>query len=272
MRPPRALVATVLALVGSGLICCGSAAAAVEPAAGTYEGKTEEGYVVSFEVKERAVFDLTFTVKWGFCGPAPVHLKGRSAEIDGAGHFLIDEGQWNFDGTFVTPTEVRGTATFLQHPLAGCPKDAAPYTARLRTGPPPVIPPCTGHQLQISLYARSPGAGFHYLYLRLVNRGGLCSLRGFPRLRLLGADGRALPTRAVHERERPHLLRLEPYEAVVSIVRWDPRPGRGEPAHGRCEPVPQSILARIPGGIVRRLPWHWGPVCKQGALRITAFS
>ena len=232
---------------------------------------TEQGYVVSFEIRERAVSDLTFTVKWGFCGPSPVHLDGRNAEIDASGHFRIDEGQWNFDGTFVSSTEVRGTATFLAHPLAGCPERAVPYTARLRTGPPPVIPECKARQLQISLYPRSPGAGFHYLFLRLVNRGRLCALGGFPRLRLLDAAGRPLPTRTVHE-DQAHRVKLEPAEAVVSTVRWDPRPGRGEPGHGRCEPVPHSILAHIPGGIVRRLPWHWGPVCKRGTLRITAFS
>lgn len=271
MRPPRALSAAA-AFVASLVLCGGSAVGAVEPLAGPYEGKTEQGYVVSFEVKEGAVFDLAFTVKWAYCGPAPVHLKGRFAEIDPNGHFFVDGGQWNFDGTFVGPAEVQGTATFLQHPLAGCPKEAIPYTARFRTGPPPSVPDCTGHQLQISLYPRSPGAGFHYLYLQLVNHGRLCTLRGFPRLRLLGAGGRPLPTRAVHEGPAARRVEMEPAEAAVSTVRWDPRPGRGEPAHGRCEPVPRSALADIPGGIVRRLPWHWGPVCKQGTLRITAFS
>lgn len=271
MHPPRTLLVTVLALA-SVVICGSSTAAAMEPVDGPYEGKTEQGYVVSFEVKEQAVFDLGFTVKWGFCGPSPVHLKGRSAEVDANGHFLVDEGQWNFDGTFVSPTEVKGTATFLEHPLVGCPKKAVPYTARLRTGPPPVIPACTAHQLHVSLYPRSPGVGFQLLYLRLANRGRLCALRGFPRVRLLGAGGRPLPTRAVHEGPTPRRVEMEPYEAVVSKLRWDPRPGPGEPSHGHCEPLPRSLLAHIPGGIVRRLPWHWGPVCKQGALHMTAFS
>src|SRR3954454_23529007 len=144
MRPSRALLATLLALAGSIVIPGGTAAASVEPVDGPYEGKTEEGYAVSFDVRERAVFGLTFTVRWGFCGPAAVHLNGRSAEIDPDGRFLVDEGQWNFHGTFVAPTEVEGTATFLEHPLAGCPEDAAPYTARLRTGSPPVVPDCRG--------------------------------------------------------------------------------------------------------------------------------
>lgn len=272
MPRSRVFLPAVLTLVGSALMCGGTAAAAVEPVEGPYEGKTGAGYVVSFEVKERGLFELAFTAKWGYCGPAPVHLKGRSAEIDADGHFRVDQGQWSFDGTFVSPTESQGTVAFLEHPLAGCPEEAVPYTASLRTGPPPVVPDCTAKQLQISLYPRSPGAGFHYLYLRLVNRGDLCALRGFPRVRLLGAGGRLLPTRAVREGPAPLRVKMEPEEAVVSTVRWDARPGPGEPARGRCQPLPHRLVTRIPGGIVRRLPWHWGPVCKHGALRITAFS
>jgi hypothetical protein len=271
MRRSLSLLSAVLALVGGFLTCGGTVAAAAEPVDGPYEGKTADGYVVSFEVKERAVFDLAFTVKWGYCGPAPVHLTGRSAAIDPSGHFLVDEGQWNFDGTFVNNTEVQGAATFLQHPLAGCPEEAVPYTARLRTGPRPVIPPCTGHRLETRLHARSPGAGFHFLYLVLENRGDLCAVRGFPRLRLRGVGDKSLATRMVQEGPVQR-VKLEPREAVAASVRWDPRPGPGEPTRGRCEPVARSVIARIPGGIVRRFPWRWGPVCKRGALRVSAFG
>lgn len=271
MRPSRALLSALLALAAGLLVWGGTAAAAVEPVAGPYEGKTETGYVVSFDVQEQGAFDLFFTLEWGYCGPSPVHIKGRFADIDSNGHFSIDEGQWTFDGTFVSPTEVQGTATFLNHPLAGCPKEAVPYTASLRTGPPPVIPTCAGHQLETRLHARSPGAGFHFLYLVLENRGDRCAVRGFPRLRLRGVGDKPLPTRMV--REGPvHRVTLEPREAVAASVRWDARPGPGEPARGRCEPVARSVIARIPGGIVRRLPWRWGPVCNRGALRVSAFG
>lgn len=268
MRPSRALL-SVVCVLAVGILTGGPAAAAVEPLEGPFEGKTETGYAVSFEVKERAVFNLAFTLKWGYCGPAPVHLKGRSADIDPNGHFFVDGGQWNFDGTFVSLTEVQGTATFLEHPLAGCPEEAVPYTAHLRTGPPPVVPACPENQLKISLYPRYPGAGFHFLNLVLDNRGSRCSVRGFPRLRLLGARGQPLPTRTVHEGP-VHQVILEPKEAIAATVRWDARPVRSE-AHGRCGPVPHSVLAHIPGAIVRRLPWHWGRVCKHGTLRVTAF-
>lgn len=271
MRLPHAFLVAAIALAVGVTTAIGSAAAAVEPTEGPYEGKTDTGYVVSFEAKEHAVFNLAFTLKWGFCGPAPVHLKGRFAEIDANGHFFVNEGQWNFEGTFVSPTEVEGTATFLEHPLAGCPKEAVPYTARLRTGPPPVVPACTGHQLKVSLYALYPGAGYHYLNLLLENRGGRCTVRGFPQLRLLDARGRPLPTHAVHEGSA-HRVTMEPKEAVVSTVRrWDSHPGPGE-AQGQCRPVPRSVLAHIPGGIVRRLPWHWGRVCNRGTLRVSAFG
>jgi hypothetical protein len=271
MRLLRSLLPAVLALVSGLLLCAGTAVASVDPVDGPYEGKTDAGYVVSFEVRDRAVFNLAFTVKWGYCGPAPVHLKGRSAGIDQNGHFRVDQGQWNFDGTFVSPTEVQGTATFLEHPLAGCPEEAVAYSVSLRAGPPPVIPACTEQQLKISLYPRYPGAGFPFLNLVLDNRGSRCALRGFPRLRLLGADGQPLPTRALHEGS-VHRVTMEPKEAVGSTVRWDAHPSPGEALHGRCRPIPQSLLVHIPGGIVHRLPWHWGPVCKHGALRITALS
>jgi hypothetical protein len=270
MPLPQAFLVTAIALAIGVATAGGTAAAAVEPAEGPFEGKTDTGYVVSFEAREHSVFNLRFTLEWGFCGPAPVHLKGKFAEVDPDGQFFIDEGQWNFGGTFVSPTDVEGTATFLNHPLAGCPKEAVPYTAHLRTGPPPVVPACKEHQLKISLYALYPGAGYHFLNLLLDNHGGRCALRGFPRMRLLDAAGQPLPTRAVHEGPAPRVT-MEPKEAVVSHVRWDPRPGPGE-AHGRCRPVPHSVVARIPGGIVRRLPWHWGRVCKHGTLRVTAFG
>lgn len=270
MRVCRALLPAILALICSLLVCVGAASADVEPVEGPFEGKTETGYVVSFEVKERAVFNLSFTLKWGYCGPAPVHLKGRNAGIDPNGHFFVDGGQWNFDGTFASPTEVQGTATFLEHPLAGCPEEAVPYTAGLRTGPPPVIPACTGHQLKISLYPRYPGAGYRFLNLVLDNRGSRCTLRGFPRLRLLSAGGQPLPTRTVHEGPGAKRVVLEPDEATASTVRWDDRPSRSE-TQGRCRPAPHSVVAHIPGGIARDFPWHWGRVCKHGTLRVTAF-
>lgn len=271
MGLPRAQLAAVL-VAALGILAGGAtAAAAVEPAAGQFEGKTETGYVVSFEAREHSVFDLRFTLQWGYCGPAPVHIKGRFAEVDPEGNFFIDEGQWNFGGTFVTPTEVQGTATFLNHPLAGCPKEAVPYTARLRTGPPPVVPACAAQQLKTRLHALYPGAGYHYLVLVLENRGDLCAVRGFPRLRLRDANGKPLPTRMVHEGPAQR-VKLEPREAVAASVRWDARRGAGEPGPGRCEPVAHSVIAHIPGGIVQQFRWRWGPVCKHGALRVSAFS
>lgn len=270
MPMPRPLEFVVLALACGLLFCGGTAGASAEPADGIYEGKTQQGYVVSFEVRERAMFDLAVTVNWGECGPAPVHLRGRFTAIDANGHFSVDEGQWKFDGTFAGSTEVTGTVTFLEHPLAGCPERAVPYTAQLRTGPPPVIPACTGHQLEISLYPRYPGAGYNFLNLVLDNRGGRCALRGFPRLRLLGAGGQPLPTGNVHEGP-VHPVTMEPNEAAGSTVRWDSRPSPGEVLHGRCRPAPHSVLVHIPGRIVRRFPWRWGRVCRHGTLRITAF-
>ncbi|HET7507628.1 MAG TPA: DUF4232 domain-containing protein [Solirubrobacterales bacterium] len=271
MPRPRLFLSGVLALALGVLALGGSAAAAAEPAEGPFEGKTDTGYVVTFDVREGGVFDLFFTLEWDYCGPAPVHVKGRFADIDPSGHFAIDQGQWNFDGTFVSPTEVQGTATFLNHPLAGCGKEAVPYTARLRTGPPPTVPTCKGDQLKTRLHALYPGVGYHFLNLVLENRGSRCAVRGYPRLRLRGVGDKPLPTRIVHEGPVRRVT-MEPKEAIVATVRWDARPGPGEPRRGRCEPVARSVIARIPGGIVRRFPWRWGPVCQRGALRVSAFG
>jgi hypothetical protein len=251
--------------------CAGvSGAAAIEPAEGPFEGKTAEGYTVSFSAGQGAVFDVKFTVKWGYCGVSPVHIGRGSREIDANDHFLFDGGQWRFEGTFSSPTEVQGTATFLEHPLAGCPERAVPYTATLRTGPPPVIPRCRPRQLETALYEHYPGAHYHYLVLPLINRGDACTLRGFPQLRLRDAGKRPLPTRTVHEGRAPHVV-LEPDEAVAFRVRWTATPGRGEAIADSCKPIPHSVLVHLPGAIVLHFPWHWGRVCQHGEIRVSAF-
>jgi hypothetical protein len=252
--------------------CAGaSEAAGHEPASGPFEGKTTEGYTVSFAVHGKLVSDVRFTVKWGECGLAPVSITHGSREVDANGHFLFDGGQWRFEGTFTSPTEVRGSAVFLEHPLAGCPERAVPYTATLRTGPPPVIPKCRSSQLKAALYERYPGANYNYLVMRLVNTGGACSLRGFPRMLLRGPRKQVLQTR-VRREGQPQRVLLEPEEAVTSRVRWSTAQARAEILGGSCRQPPRSVLVRIPGGIVRQFRWHWSRVCQHGELRVTAFS
>jgi predicted heme/steroid binding protein len=246
-------------------------AAAIEPTEGPYEGKTEQGYSVSFEVDGRAVYDLSFTVKWRDCGVSPVHSSGQSAVIDANGHFVDNQGQWRFEGTFTSPTEVQGTATFLEHPLAGCGETATPYTASLRTGPPPLIPPCQSSQLDIGLHALYPGAGHHYLLLPLINRSSACSIRGFPWLLLRGAGKQPLTSRTVKEGQA-HRVVLEPDEAVISRVRWSAAPKPGEAVERSCKPVPRSVVVHLPNSITRSFRWRWGRVCQRGRLRVSAIG
>lgn len=251
--------------------CAGaSEVAAIEPAAGPFEGKTAEGYRVSFNVEGKLVSEVKFTVEWGECGPAPVDINRGSREVDASGHFLFDGGQWRFEGTFTSPTEVQGMAVFLEHPLAGCQERAVPYTAALRTGPPPVIPHCRSSQLKTALYEIYPGAHRHFLGLRVENRGDVCVLRGFPRLLLRGDGQRPLPTRMTREGKAQRVV-LEPDEATASRVRWSVARTRDEVASGSCQPPPRSVLIRIPGRIERQFPWHWSRVCQHGELRVTAF-
>lgn len=248
-----------------------SEAAAIEPVSGPFEGKTTEGYTVSFNVQGKVVSGVKFAVKWGECGVAPVYINRGSREVDAGDHFLFDGGQWRFEGAFASPTEVRGTAVFLEHPLAGCPERAVPYTATLRTGPPPVIPHCRSSQLGVALYELYPGAHYHYLVLRLINNGGVCAIRGFPRMLLRGPGKQPLQTRVQREKQ-PRRAVMEPDEGVISRVRWSVARTRGEVLNGSCRRPPRSVLVHLPGGIARQFPWRWSRVCQHGELRVTALS
>ena len=263
----RVVSLVVLIFGGTGA----SGAAAVVPADGPFEGKTDEGYVVSFDVAQGAVSNVRFAVKWGYCGVSPVHIDRGGRQIDANGHFLFDGGQWRFEGTFTSPTEAQGTATFLEHPLAGCPERSVLYTASLRSGPPAAVPRCRSSQLEAALFEHYPGAHRHYLVLPLINRGDACTLRGSPRLRLRDAGKRRLPTRTVHE-GRPLRVVLEPDEAVAFRLRWTATPRRGEDVDGSCKPIPHSLLVHLPGPIVLRFPWHWGRVCLHGKIRVSIFA
>jgi hypothetical protein len=109
-----------------------SGAEGVLPVEGAYKGKTTQGQYVYFGVKEGAIVNPRYTVKWGSCGKSTQHLRSGRTEIDEAGHFVRDSGQTAIEGTFVTPTLVEGIALFREHPLAGCPEKAPRFKAHLR--------------------------------------------------------------------------------------------------------------------------------------------
>ena len=86
-----------------------------------------------------------------------------------------------------TPSAVAVTAherpTSTRHMLtAGLTVGLTPATAR----------PCASRQLVISLGTLSAGLGHLALPIRFRDRGGACSLRGFPRVDGLSASGRVI--------------------------------------------------------------------------------
>ncbi|HEX2707946.1 MAG TPA: hypothetical protein VHM66_08075 [Solirubrobacterales bacterium] len=127
MRVFFAVAALIVAVsVGS------ASAAGVEPIEGAYKGTTSQGTSVYFGVSGGTVINPRFTVVWGECGRNTAHYKTASDELDESGHFSIDTGQTVLEGDFVDPDRVEGTAIFRHHRLAGCPRRAVHYTARLR--------------------------------------------------------------------------------------------------------------------------------------------
>jgi hypothetical protein len=127
MRLPAFLIALVLA----GAVPAANAAS-VEPLEGAYKGRTAQKLPVYFGVKEGAVVNVRYTVRWGFCGRFTRHNVRAVTPIAANGHFSLAEPQSSIEGDFVEPGVVKGTAIFIEHPLAGCPYRAVPFTAHLR--------------------------------------------------------------------------------------------------------------------------------------------
>ena len=119
----------------------------------------------------------------------------------------------------------------------------------------------------------SAGAGSITYRLRVHNRSAtVCFVSGLPRVQLLGAQGRALPTKVRPARPgsaTAAMIQLEPGETATADARFSPDvPGVGEPVAGRqCEPR-ASRLRVWPGGAgsttVAIRPAT--PVCEHGTL------
>jgi hypothetical protein len=119
-----------LALAGGAAL---AAAVSVEPVEGGYKGRTAQGLPVYFGVREGRVVNTRFTFRWSYCGKHTAHEARASLEIDAAGHFLLDEGRSQFEGTFVAPDRVEGMVIVPEHPLAGCPLREIPFVAQPRS-------------------------------------------------------------------------------------------------------------------------------------------
>lgn len=143
----------------------------------------------------------------------------------------------------------------------------------------PVTAPCRAVDLggAFTLVPGSPAAGNVVYRLRLTKRtAGSCFVTGLPRLRLLGTQGKPLPTTQF----AAHPGRLTAIRAILArgasttaTVRFSPDvPGRGEQSPGRCEPIAYRLRVTLRGGslvVPIRPPT---PVCEHGRLGTDAYS
>ncbi|MBN6038482.1 DUF4232 domain-containing protein [Amycolatopsis sp. 195334CR] len=164
--------------------------------------------------------------------------------------------------------------------LAGC---GTPDGAKPGTRPPPQtttvtasgISACPAAQLSGALRPGSPDLGRRDATLEVTNRGETtCVIDGYGDLRLLGADGRTVPTDAWRQ---PHPIAtevvLDPGEAAVRELRWSATPSEGEPEEGLCQPVAVRLEVTPPDQAESfGVPWSLGPVCRDGWIGGGAFT
>lgn len=142
--------------------------------------------------------------------------------------------------------------------------------------------PCTSKDIAVRFSAipGSAGAGsISYALQVKKTTGNVCSVTGLPRLQLLDAKGKALPTAQAPAHPgmaTAVLVYLERGQSAWAEVRFSPDvPGTGEPVSGRqCEPTAARIRATVgvasataTGPIVPATP-----VCSQGRLLVGPLS
>ena len=209
--------------------------------------------------------------------PASLRLLGRHgkplpthASTSPSGSYTVPlaGGQWaqadsRFSPDISGPGEgslCEATAHSLRIAIGGgdviAPMDPTPVCqhgqigfARLRAVP--TRPACTSAHLSAKLrLVSNNGLGGADYGLALTNTGAApCYLDGPPRLRLLDAAGRALPTRAVTS--VPYPIVVGPHRDVSLLATFASiaRLGSGEPRHGPCEPTAASVrIDPRPGG------------------------
>jgi len=139
--------------------------------------------------------------------------------------------------------------------------------------------PCAGSALRgsFAVVPGSAGAGNIVYRLHIRNRSSAaCAVPARPRMVLLDARGRALPTHvlAVGPGKSTRLVILRPGGGAHVDARFSPDvPGPGEGTTGRCEPVAHRLRILAPGGgaaVVAIAPPT--SVCEHGSLQLRVLS
>ncbi|MHB8641329.1 MAG: DUF4232 domain-containing protein [Gaiellaceae bacterium] len=142
-------------------------------------------------------------------------------------------------------------------------------------------PLCKGSQLvaAFTVVPGSAGAGNIVYRLRVTNTAaGPCFVSGLPAGKLLGANGKALPTqvrmaqRGIGTAARIILMHGN---AARADARFSPDiPGPGEPASGKaCEPKAFVFRVSAPGGGTVAAPLQPStPVCEHGTLSFSLYT
>jgi hypothetical protein len=104
----------------------------VDPKAGLYKGKTKQGKVVRFRVKNGKVKRPRFTLENASC---TITITSTAAdEISASGRFRIEGYNFVFKGRFVTNRKVKGRATIVDQStnpfVPSCGTLTSRYTAR----------------------------------------------------------------------------------------------------------------------------------------------
>lgn len=140
-------------------------------------------------------------------------------------------------------------------------------------------PSCTSSQVSAEIQLEGVGLSNLWALLILTNQGAECTLRGFPGLRLVSADGRPLGTRVdtrTPEDQVPTVT-LSYLDGAASELHWVHGRNFSEGDDGTPGSLPVSITLSLPGdtdGIT--MPWNFGFVLgeTEGPAEIdaTAFT
>lgn len=150
--------------------------------------------------------------------------------------------------------------------------------AEQSSGASPKVSPCVAGALTAA-FTKIPGsnaAGSVVYSLRLTNKGSsACTVSGRPRLALLDAKGKNLPTKTVGAvgKGKPGTASLKPGKAAVATARFSPTVAApGESQKGQCEPNAVRIRVTLAspgrGSLVARVRPPT-PVCQHGRIELS---